>query len=123
MLERPAFTDRMRTMPNLLITDPAGYLDFMKLMSEARLILTDSGGIQEEATILRTPCLTLRHNTERPVTVECGANRIVGTNPEVILQPYRAIMSGDTREPRVPPLWDGKAAERIVSILAHELHK
>jgi UDP-N-acetylglucosamine 2-epimerase (non-hydrolysing) len=120
MLERPALRSRVAAMSNLLIIDPAGYLDFMKLMSEAKLILTDSGGIQEEATILRTPCLTLRENTERPVTVECGANQIVGTNPEAILRAYRAIVEGRSSASRVPPMWDGRAAIRIVEILARE---
>ncbi|CAN5684662.1 UDP-N-acetylglucosamine 2-epimerase (non-hydrolyzing) [soil metagenome] len=120
-LARPALQARIDAMNNLRIIDPAGYLDFMHLMSHAKLILTDSGGIQEEATILRTPCLTLRENTERPVTVECGANRIVGTQPENILRAYRAIMNGQARAPQTPPLWDGQAATRIVEVLAREL--
>jgi UDP-N-acetylglucosamine 2-epimerase (non-hydrolysing) len=123
LADRSSLGTRVAGMKKLLITDPAGYLDFMKLMSQAKVILTDSGGIQEEATILQTPCLTLRENTERPVTVECGANQVVGTNPETILRAYRAIMDGRTRTPTVPPLWDGRAAERIVTILARDLRR
>ena len=80
-------------------------------------MLTDSGGIQEETTILRVPCLTLRENTERPVTAEIGSNQVVGTDPAKILDAYRRVMEGHAREPRIPDLWDGKAAERIVAIL------
>jgi UDP-N-acetylglucosamine 2-epimerase (non-hydrolysing) len=110
--------DRIKAMPNLRLLDPLGYLDFLKLMSRARVVLTDSGGIQEETTILGVPCLTLRENTERPVTVESGMNKIVGTDPAKILAAYR-LASGNSRPaPRMPPLWDGHAAERIVGILA-----
>ena len=112
---------RIDRVPGLRLIEPLGHLDFLKLMADARLVLTDSGGVQEETTILRVPCLTLRENTERPVTVEVGSNRIVGTSPERILAAYDEIRAG--RGPRcgVPPLWDGHAAERIVEILAREL--
>ncbi|MGB2797700.1 MAG: UDP-N-acetylglucosamine 2-epimerase [Phycisphaerae bacterium] len=103
------------------LVEPLGYLDFLKLMAEARLVLTDSGGIQEETTILKVPCLTLRETTERPITVEVGSNLVVGTEPERILSGYRAIMRGDGRPPATPPLWDGHAAERIVKIMAERL--
>ena len=86
-------------------------------MSCARLVLTDSGGIQEETTILKVPCLTLRENTERPVTVESGLNQIVGTNPERIIKAYKKVMKSDMAESCIPPLWDGHAAERIAAIL------
>ena len=81
-------------LPGLRLIEPAGYLDFLKLMSHARLVLTDSGGIQEETTILRVPCLTLRENTERPITVELGTNQLVGNDPERILAAYRKVMKG-----------------------------
>ena len=113
--------DRVEGMAGLRLIDPAGYLDFMKLMSSARVVLTDSGGIQEETTILKVPCLTLRENTERPITAEVGSNRIVGTDPEKILSGYREAVSGGGRPPQDPPLWDGHAAERIVKILLEKL--
>jgi UDP-N-acetylglucosamine 2-epimerase (non-hydrolysing) len=99
--------------------EPLGYLDFLRLYSGARLVLTDSGGIQEETTALGIPCLTLRENTERPVTVELGTNRVVGTDPERIVAEAEAALAKDRREepPRVPPLWDGHAAERILGAL------
>ena len=112
---------RMKDMPNLQLVDPLGYLDFLKLMASARLVLTDSGGIQEETTILKVPCLTLRENTERPITTEIGSNQIVGTNPDVIIKAYRQATGSNWREPKIPPLWDGHAAERIVSILIEKL--
>jgi len=99
------------------LIDPLGYLDFLKLMSSARLVLTDSGGIQEETTILKVPCLTLRENTERPSTVEMGCNRLVGTEPNRILAAYQEIRNGGQRPAKTPPLWDGHAAERIVNVI------
>ena len=108
---------RLEKLPNLQLIDPLGYLDFLKLMTSARLVLTDSGGIQEETTILKVPCLTIRENTERPITAEIGSNQIVGTNPDVIIKAYRQVTDGKWRESQIPPLWDGNAAERIVSLL------
>jgi UDP-N-acetylglucosamine 2-epimerase (non-hydrolysing) len=101
----------------LRILDPVGYLDFVKLMTHARLVLTDSGGIQEETTVLGVPCLTIRENTERPVTVEIGTNRLVGVVPERILQAGLEVLDGPQRPGRVPELWDGHASERIVRVI------
>jgi UDP-N-acetylglucosamine 2-epimerase (non-hydrolysing) len=112
---------RVATMANLRLVEPLGYLDFLKLTSSARLILTDSGGIQEESTILKVPCLTLRANTERPITTEVGSSRLVGNVTEEILAAFRAAMDGKWRKPETPPLWDGSAARRIVDILAERL--
>jgi UDP-N-acetylglucosamine 2-epimerase (non-hydrolysing) len=120
-LEGTALGKRIGAMGGLRLLDPVGYLDFLKLMGSARLVLTDSGGIQEETTILEVPCLTLRENTERPVTTEIGSSRLVGTDTERILTAYRAVCEGQWRTPRVPPLWDGRAAERITGILIREL--
>jgi UDP-N-acetylglucosamine 2-epimerase (non-hydrolysing) len=108
--------DRVASMPGLRLVEPLGYLDFLRLMACARVVLTDSGGIQEETTILRVPCLTLRENTERPITVELGTNRVVGQDPERIVAAYR---EASTREPaaQAPPLWDGRASERIIERL------
>jgi len=104
-------------MTGLRLLDPLGYLDFLRLMSSAKIVLTDSGGIQEETTILEIPCLTLRENTERPITVEVGSNRVVGTKTEKIIEAYTQVRDEGLRESQIPPLWDGRAAERIVRIL------
>jgi UDP-N-acetylglucosamine 2-epimerase (non-hydrolysing) len=109
--------EEKRGRRSLFLLDPLGYLDFLKLMAHARIVLTDSGGIQEETTILGTPCLTLRENTERPITVEMGTNRLVGSDPGKILGTYREGMAGPQTSGRIPPLWDGRAAERIATVL------
>jgi len=114
---------RFEELSNLQLIDPLGYLDFLKLMTSARLVLTDSGGIQEETTILKVPCLTLRENTERPITAEIGSNQVVGTNPDEIVWAYRRAIDDNWREPQIPPLWDGHAAERIVKILLEKSPK
>ncbi len=120
-LARMGLQGRVEAMRNLRLIDPAGYLDFLKLTSCARLVLTDSGGIQEETTILKVPCITLRESTERPATASVGSNHIAGTQPERILAAYRAAMAEDPATYQVPPLWDGRAAERIADILAQKL--
>lgn len=101
---------------------PMGYLDFLCVMDTATLVLTDSGGIQEETTVLGVPCLTLRENTERPATIEQGTNHLVGTNPDRIVEAARELLRTGRTEGRKPPLWDGKAAQRIVQILATQNH-
>ncbi len=108
-------------LENLRVLEPLGYLDFLQLMACARLVLTDSGGIQEETTVLEVPCLTLRENTERPVTVEAGGNQVVGSDPGRILAAYRKIVDGKAGSGETPPLWDGRAAGRIVEVLARAL--
>jgi UDP-N-acetylglucosamine 2-epimerase (non-hydrolysing) len=108
---------RVRVIP------PVGYLDFLCLMSRARFVLTDSGGIQEETTALGVPCFTLRENTERPVTVKEGTNEIVGRNHDLIVTSARNVLKGKGKSGRVPDLWDGKAAERIVAVLLRELSR
>ena len=107
------------TAERVRLVEPLGYLDFLRLYSGARLVLTDSGGIQEETTALGVPCLTLRENTERPVTVELGTNRVVGTDPERIVAEAEAVFAKDSQKepPRIPPLWDGRAAGRILDAL------
>lgn len=97
--------------------EPLGYLDFMALVAGSRMVLTDSGGIQEETTALGIPCLTLRDNTERPVTVTHGTNRLVGTSPSRIVQEATRILETPVKPPSPPPLWDGRASERIVNVL------
>lgn len=100
---------------------PLSYLNFLCLMDHARMVLTDSGGIQEETTVLGIPCLTLRENTERPVTVELGTNKIVGRDPAKIVSSAKEILQGTFRAGQQPPLWDGSAAKRIVQILLQKL--
>jgi UDP-N-acetylglucosamine 2-epimerase (non-hydrolysing) len=101
--------------PQLQLVEPLGYLDFLHLLSGARLVLTDSGGLQEETTALDIPCLTLRANTERPITVTHGTNRLVGTDPrEIIRSAHDAL---DEPRPSQPPIWDGQAADRILNAI------
>ncbi len=115
-------TARVESMNNLRLVEPFGYLDFLKLMTETKLMLTDSGGIQEETTILKVPCITLRENTERPITVQQGTNVIVGTNTTRIIEESRNVLDGKELFSKMPDLWDGKAAERIVNILKEKIH-
>jgi UDP-N-acetylglucosamine 2-epimerase (non-hydrolysing) len=100
------------------LVDPLGYLDFVRLMSDARLVLTDSGGIQEETTILGVPCVTIRENTERPITLTHGTNRLAGTSSEGIRSAIAAALSAAEGVLEPPPLWDGRAAERIAEALS-----
>lgn len=102
---------------NIRLIEPLGYLDFLKLVSEARLVLTDSGGIQEETTVLKVPCLTLRENTERPVTVTDGTNRLIGMDGKRIVSAALEVIENGHITGRVPELWDGKAGKRIIEIL------
>jgi UDP-N-acetylglucosamine 2-epimerase (non-hydrolysing) len=115
--------ERFNNLKNVKIVDPVGYLDFINLMGNAKLILTDSGGIQEETTYLGIPCITMRDNTERPITVEVGSNYLIGLNVEEVIKTGNMILSGNIKNHRVPDLWDGKAAERIVKILVDYLNK
>lgn len=100
-----------------ILVSPLPYLDMLKLMSQARLVLTDSGGIQEETTVLGVPCLTIRENTERPITVEEGTNHLAGTDKGKIMEMAREVLSNGGKQGRRPELWDGCAAKRIVRIL------
>ena len=104
-------------LPNVRITEPLGYLEFMKLVSQSRFVLTDSGGIQEETTFLGIPCLTLRNNTERPSTVEQGTNVLIGQDPTAIVRASREVLAAKRNGWRIPALWDGKAASRILDVL------
>ena len=111
-------SDRVSAIKELRIIDPLGYLDFLNLSSSARLVLTDSGGIQEETTALGIPCLTLRENTERPITVEMGTNVVVGTDTTKIISAATAALNGSAKKvARQPPLWDGHTSERILDAL------
>jgi UDP-N-acetylglucosamine 2-epimerase (non-hydrolysing) len=111
-------SDRVASIKNLRLIDPLGYLDFLSLYSAACLVLTDSGGIQEETTALGIPCLTLRENTERPITVELGTNVVVGTETSRIVTAASAALNGSAkRTTQTPPLWDGHTSERILDAL------
>jgi len=103
------------------LCDPLPYLSFVGLMARAKYVLTDSGGIQEETTVLNVPCLTLRWNTERPVTLAKGTNRLVGTDADRVEKGVKEILAGKWRRGRRPPLWDGKAALRIVDIIQEKM--
>jgi UDP-N-acetylglucosamine 2-epimerase (non-hydrolysing) len=111
------FEPRLDAAPDLRIIEPLGYLQFLDLMMHARMVLTDSGGIQEETTQLGVPCLTIRENTERPITINAGTNTLVGTKPERIVAEVQRILARDPKPVRTPELWDGRAAERIVNII------
>jgi UDP-N-acetylglucosamine 2-epimerase (non-hydrolysing) len=108
-------------MPAIRTTSPLGYLDFLRLMDDARMVLTDSGGVQEETTVLGVPCLTLRANTERPATITYGTNRVIGSDPDVVRAEIQKILAGQGPAGGIPPLWDGQAASRIVDVLERDL--
>ena len=110
-LRRAGFADVVRIIP------PAGYLDFIALEAAARLVLTDSGGVQEETTVLGVPCLTLRDSTERPITLTEGTNRLVGRDPDRIVRAAREVLAAPRAAPRAPDLWDGQAGPRIAAVL------
>lgn len=116
-LEDMGLADRVARSPGIRLVEPLGYLDFLRLTAGAAVVLTDSGGIQEETTILSVPCLTLRDNTERPVTISQGTNRLTGNATQRIMTAYREVLADPPVSDSMPDLWDGHAAERIVRIL------
>lgn len=107
--------------PDITLIGPQGYMSFLDLWKDAVVVLTDSGGLQEETTALGVPCITIRDNTERPVTVDEGSNVLAGTDPVRIIAEVRKVLRGEGKQGRRPHLWDGKAAQRIVEVLAMEL--
>ena len=113
---------RLKTMKNLVLLDPLGYLDFLNLMIHARFVMTDSGGIQEETTVLGVPCLTMRENTERPITITEGTNTLVGLDQAKILGETAKILKGQGKTGQRPKYWDGRASQRIIKKLIF-LHK
>jgi len=118
MINSLGFGDKFAGIANLTMIDPLGYIDFIKLVKNSMFVLTDSGGIQEESTMLGIPCLTMRENTERPVTLSKGTNYLVGRNKNKIIKCVRLFLNGKAKKKDIPQLWDGKAAQRIVNIIA-----
>jgi len=99
--------------------EPLGYLEFNYLVEYAKVVITDSGGITEETTVMGIPCMTLRDNTERPETVSIGSNELIGTNPSAIKPALERLFSGKWKKGSVPEKWDGKTAERIIAVLVN----
>jgi len=116
--EEFGLSERINGMKGLRLCEPLGYLDFLGLTSQAKLVLTDSGGLQEETTALGIPCLTIRENTERPITITEGTNTLVGVDPEKIVAEAKAALAGKGKGGRVPALWDGKASDRIAKVFS-----
>lgn len=117
-MDKYGLSEQLNNNPNLILTEPLGYLEFIQLMSHAQAILTDSGGIQEETTYLGIPCLTFRDSTERPITVTLGTNQLLADlDPDKTYQALLNILQGNCKQGQIPPLWDGKAAERIAQTL------
>jgi UDP-N-acetylglucosamine 2-epimerase (non-hydrolysing) len=116
-LEQHGLMDRVTNNRQIILTDPLDYMAFQRLTAECKFVLTDSGGIQEETTFRQVPCLTLRPNTERPSTIDMGTNTLVPFEPEVVESYINQITDGSYKTGIIPPLWDGKATERIVKIL------
>jgi UDP-N-acetylglucosamine 2-epimerase (non-hydrolysing) len=117
MLNKFKLKTQIEAINNLIITEPLGYIDFLRLIVDSKIVLTDSGGIQEETTFLKIPCLTLRENTERPVTVSEGTNVVCGLDEKLIQNNINKIDAGKFKKEKVPKLWDGKSAGRIVKVL------
>jgi len=109
--------EKANAIANLKLIEPIGYLDFLKLEKYAKFVLTDSGGIQEETTVFKVSCLTLRENTERPITIELGTNQLVELNKDAIVQKVNDILEGNCKMGSIPPLWDGHTAERVVQVM------
>ena len=103
--------------PNFVVLEPLGYLECLALQAQATMVMTDSGGIQEESTYLGVPCLTLRENTERPITIEIGTNILVGTDMAALKREAARILAGNAKPGRIPQLWDGSAGERIADVV------
>jgi UDP-N-acetylglucosamine 2-epimerase (non-hydrolysing) len=121
MLAQHGLLRRAEALQNLKRVEPVGYLDFVHLLDNSLLVITDSGGIQEETTYLGVPCLTLRENTERPITCDIGTNELCGLDIEKVVSRSETVFAGDGKKGRVPDLWDGNAANRIVDVLIRKI--
>jgi UDP-N-acetylglucosamine 2-epimerase (non-hydrolysing) len=122
-LLRFSLLDMLCSMDNVRVTEPLGYLDFLSLVASARIVLTDSGGLQEETTVLGVSCVTLRARTERPVTVSSGTNTVVGSDPAAIRNAVSEILNGSPKRGQAPPLWDGKASERAARHIVERMSR
>lgn len=122
-LQEFGFAPRVQALSRLRLCEPLGYLEFLGLTSQAKLVLTDSGGLQEETTALGIPCLTIRENTERPVTITEGTNTLVGVDPRRIIDEAERALAGRGKAGRIPALWDGKTSERIADILSDRANR
>lgn len=120
-LEQEGLLRLLQDTAGVTVCEPLGYLPFLRLMEAATVVVTDSGGIQEETTYLGVPCLTLRENTERPSTVTLGTNQLLAFDPAVIIAAVEAVLQGSAKQGHVPPLWDGQAAERIADVLVPQV--
>lgn len=116
-IERFSLMARFNNMKNFKLIEPVGYLDFLKLEKYAKLVLTDSGGIQEETTVFGVSCLTIRENTERPITISQGTNQLVGTDTKKIIKTANSILDGYYKKRTIPKFWDGKTANRVIEVL------
>lgn len=121
MLKEFGLYERVLNLPNFIITESLGYLDFGKLVSNARFVITDSGGLQEETTVYQIPCITIRKNTERPITIWEGTNELAGTDKEKVIGFVDDILANKWKKGSLPELWDGKTAERIVDFISEKL--
>jgi UDP-N-acetylglucosamine 2-epimerase (non-hydrolysing) len=108
---------------NVVMAEPLGYFEFNYLVKNAKGVITDSGGITEETTVMGVPCITMRNSTERPETVDIGTNELIGTDPENLRKALKQLLSGQWKQGNIPPMWDGKTAERIVEWFSLNLQK
>lgn len=122
MLEKNRLLKTFNALENMMMVNPLGYIDFIRLVKDSRFVLTDSGGIQEEATVLKVPCITMRENTERPVTITEGTNALAGRDKRRIIKMVNDILNDRWKKGRLPELWDGRTAARIVKVLRKRLH-
>ena len=114
---------RMSEKQRLYLIEPVGYLEFLALQKNATVVITDSGGIQEETTYLGVPCLTLRENTERPITVDVGTNILVGKDMDLLKKEVQKVLNGNSKQGSIPPLWDGKSGKRIADLIVSIVKK
>ena len=121
MLAQHGLAEKAASLAGLKMVEPIGYLDFLNLMDNAQLVLTDSGGVQEETTYLGVPCLTMRDNTERPITCQIGTNVLCGLDVGKIVRLSEAVFAGNGKKGNVPELWDGSSANRIVDVLMSQI--
>jgi len=121
MIDKLGLKEHLDSLSNIIVTEPLGYFDFGKLVSESKFVITDSGGLQEETTVYGIPCITLRENTERPVTITEGTNELAGSNTNLIIELAESILDNEWKKGSIPELWDGLTARRIVAAIEEKL--